>query len=176
MPHRELIYVGPLSAVDSVVDAAGVSHLVTLINQDIEVLTPDTIHPGNHLRLSMNDIDQPRDGLVPPNRKHVGDLIDFVVSWDRSGPMLIHCWAGISRSTAAAYIALCTFNPGISEQAIAKKLRAASPKATPNRRLVSIADEILERDGRMTTAVDAIGRGEMAFEGSVFSLPAQLPA
>lgn len=174
MPHREIIYVGPLSAVHSVVDAAGVSHLMTLINNDIEVERPESIPPENHLRLSMNDISEPREGLVPPSHKHVGELIDFAVSWDRSGPMLIHCWAGISRSTAAAFITLCTLNPNMDEHVIAKRLRAASPKATPNRRLVSIADEILGREGRMDVAVQAIGQGEMAFEGTVFSLPARL--
>lgn len=174
--NRDIIYVGPLSAVDTVVRSAGVSHLVTLINGETMIETPPPIVPENHLRLAMNDICEPQPGLVPPSEHHVGELIDFAITWDRSGPMLIHCWAGISRSTAAAFITLCALNPRLDEQRIARRLRAASPKATPNRRLVALADAMLDRDGRMLAAIDAIGRGEMALEGTVFSLPARIPA
>jgi len=172
----EIIYVGPLSAVASTVEASGVGYLVTLINDQTMVETPDSIEPHRHLRLAMNDISVPQLGLVPPNDSHVHELIDFVAGWNRQFPMLIHCWAGISRSTAAAFIALCVLNPGIDEKRIAQTLRAASPTATPNKRLVLLADGLLKRDGRMTRAVDAIGYGEMTMEGALFQLPARMAA
>jgi predicted protein tyrosine phosphatase len=84
--------------------------------------------------------------------------------------MLIHCWAGISRSTAAAYTALCLFRPQADEETLAQELRAASPSATPNRLIVSLADEVLGRQGRMVKAVAGIGRGADAFEGTPFIL------
>ena len=84
--------------------------------------------------------------------------------------MLIHCWAGISRSTAAAYTALCMLRPDSDEEALARELRAASPSATPNRLIVSLADDILGRDGRMVKAIAGIGRGADAFEGTPFIL------
>ena len=49
-------------------------------------------------------------------------------------------------------------------------MRAASPFASPNSRLVAIGDALLGREGRMVSAVEAIGRGEMAFESVPFSL------
>lgn len=122
----------------------------------------------------MNDISEPQRGLVPPNDSHVRELIDFVVDWDRQLPLLIHCWAGISRSTAAAYITLCALNPGIDENHLAHTLRAASPTATPNTRLVLLADGLLKRNGRMARAVEEIGRGETTMEGAPFQLPARL--
>ena len=54
--------------------------------------------------------------------------------------MLIHCWAGISRSTAAAYVALCALNPHADERTLANRLRSASPQASPNPRIVALAD------------------------------------
>lgn len=171
---REIIYVGPLSAVDHAIHESGVSHLMTLINDQAMINTPPTIVPDNHLRLAMNDIAEPQPGLVPPSEGHVSELIDFAIAWDRKAPMLIHCWAGISRSTAAAFISLCALNPNIEEHRIAQAIRNASPTATPNRRLVQFADSVLERDGRMTGAVEAIGRGEMTMEGALFSLPARI--
>ena len=170
----ETIYVGPLSAVASTVQASGVGYLVTLMNDQTMIETPDSIDPRRHLRLAMNDISEPQPGLVPPDDSHVQELIDFVAGWNRESPMLIHCWAGISRSTAAAYIALCALNPGIDEQHIAQTLRAASPTATPNKRLVLLADGLLTRNGRMTRAVEGIGRGESTLEAPVFQLPARM--
>lgn len=83
---------------------------------------------------------------------------------------MIHCFAGISRSTAAAFISACALAPQANEGAIARSLRAAAPSATPNARLVALADELLGREGRMIEAVRAIGRGADAFEGQPFTL------
>jgi predicted protein tyrosine phosphatase len=97
-------------------------------------------------------------------------MLAFFQSWQREAPMLIHCWAGISRSTAAAFTALCMFRPQADEEELALELRRASPSATPNRLIVSLADDILGRQGRMVKAVEKIGRGADAFEGTPFIL------
>lgn len=167
------IFVSPLSLVQTTVADARVSHLVTLINGETLIDTPPSIGRDRHLRLSMNDICEPHDGLVVPCEDHVGELIQFARDWDQQAPLLIHCWAGISRSTAAAFISLCALNPETDERSLARALRGASPTATPNRRLVALADNVLSRQGRMTAAVEQIGRGTFAEEGQVFSLPAR---
>jgi predicted protein tyrosine phosphatase len=172
----ESIYVAPLSLVETTVADANVSHLVTLINGETLISTPPSIVPDRHLRLAMNDICEPQPGLVLPCETHVADLITFARDWDRQAPLLIHCWAGISRSTAAAFISLCALNPEGSELELARALRRASPTAYPNRLLVALADEILTRDGRMINAVEEIGRGKIAEEAEVFALPALLAA
>jgi predicted protein tyrosine phosphatase len=170
---EEIIYVGPLSAVASTVEASGVGYLVTLMNDQMMVERPPSIEPERHLRLVMNDISEPMKGLVPPNDSHVRELIEFVVDWDRRLPILIHCWAGISRSTAAAFITMCALNPGIDEEQLAQTLRTASSTATPNKRLILLADGLLKRDGRMSRAVKGIGRGVSTSEGIPFQLPAR---
>jgi predicted protein tyrosine phosphatase len=173
---RETIYVAPLSLVETTVQDARVSHLVTLINGETSIPTPPSIGPDRHLRLSMNDICEPQPGLVLPCQNHVEDLIRFAREWDRQAPLLIHCWAGISRSTAAAFISLCALNPEGAEHELAWVLRRASPTAFPNRLLVALADEALTRNGRMVAAVEEIGRGKIAEEAVVFALPALLAA
>jgi predicted protein tyrosine phosphatase len=60
--------------------------------------------------------------------------------------------------------------PEREEDDIARALRQASPIATPNRRLVAVADDILGRRGRMVDAIERIGRGRDAFEGEPFRL------
>ena len=97
-------------------------------------------------------------------------IIAFLQAWDRQSPVLIHCWAGISRSTASAYTALCMLRPKADEEELAFELRAASPSATPNRLIISHTDALLGRQGRMSRAIEKIGRGESAFEGTPFIL------
>ena len=66
---------------------------------------------------------------------------------------------GVSRSPAAALIAALAANPELDDAELAQDLRRASPQATPNTRLIEIADVALARAGRLVSAVKAIGRG-----------------
>jgi predicted protein tyrosine phosphatase len=93
-----------------------------------------------------------------------------VRGWDRRAPLVVHCFAGISRSTASAFAAVCALNPQRDEDDIAQALRHASPTATPNIRIVSLADRLLGRDGRMIAAIETIGRGALAAEATPFKL------
>ena len=165
-----MIIVGPLSKVQPLIDEHGVRHVVTLLAPNTPHDMPAGIAADRHLKLYFHDIIQAMDGHTPPSAGDAERLIGFLESWDRADPMLIHCWAGISRSTAAAYTALCMFRPQADEVALAQELRAASQSATPNRLIVSLADEVLGRNGRMVKAIEGIGRGADAFEGTPFVL------
>ena len=118
----------------------------------------------------MDDIIEPLDGYVAPADEHLTRLIEFVRGWDRAKPLVVHCYAGISRSTAGAFVTVCALNPQRSELAIAQALRHASATATPNLRIVLLADRMLGRQGRMTAAIETIGRGTVAVEGDPFRL------
>lgn len=143
----------------------------------IGILAPETAHPvfpslaeDKRLRLSFNDINAPTEGMTAPSDSDVERLISFVKVWDRKSPMLVHCWAGISRSTATAFAAMCILRPDEDEMSLAAELRAASASATPNRLITAKMDEALGREGRMLRAVESIGRGAEAFSGSAFTL------
>jgi len=165
-----MIHVCSLSRLHSTVKKTGARHVVTLLGVDDQLERPAEVSAQNHLFLRMHDINEPLEGHVVPHAEHVASLIAFVRSWDRGTPLVVHCWAGISRSTAAAFVAACTLNPERDERDIAWAIRRASPTATPNLRIVSLADEMLERDGRMVAAIEAIGRGQLAGEGVPFRL------
>jgi predicted protein tyrosine phosphatase len=165
-----MIHVCSLARLYDTVEETGALHIVTLLKDTDRVARPKTIPEANHLVLGMDDICVAMDGYVIPCDEHVTRLIEFVRGWDRAKPMVVHCYAGISRSTAGAYVAACALNPRRDEMAIARELRRASPTATPNARIVSLADRVLGRDGRMVAAIDSIGRGEMAYEGTPFRL------
>jgi predicted protein tyrosine phosphatase len=164
------IHVCALSRIHATVEATGARALVTLINIRGLVVRPSPIHPDAHLVLGMSDIIAPTEGEILPAEAHVRELLAFVEKWDRANPLIIHCYAGVSRSTAAAFIAACALDPARAEHEIAWRIRALSPTATPNSMLVEIADGLMNRAGRMNAAVSAIGRGVECFEGVPFAL------
>ena len=165
-----MIHVCSLARLHATVEETGALHVVTLLKDTDRVERPKRVAEANHLILGMDDIAAPMEGYVIPGEEHVTRLIEFVRGWDRARPMVVHCFAGISRSTAGAYVAACVLNPRRDEWAIARALRSASATATPNPRIVSLADRMLGRDGRMVAAIDSIGRGEMAYEADPFRL------
>ncbi len=168
--HPASVCVCSLSRLAGTAEASGASHMITLINAGTPVERPAQIAAERHLFLGFNDIVTPLEGMTPPGTEHVEELIAFAESWHREAPLLIHCWAGISRSTAAAFITVCALNPRRDEEELAASLRAAAPSATPNARLVELADDLLGRQGRMSQAVHGIGRGDFAAEGDPFAL------
>jgi predicted protein tyrosine phosphatase len=163
-----MIIVSPLSKVQALVDQHKVSHVVSLLGPDTPHRNFTGITAPRHLKLTFHDIIAPAEGFTAPQAQDVENLLGFLRGWNRQGPMLIHCWAGISRSTAAAFTAMCHYHPETDELTLAKQLRTLSHVATPNRRIVAFADDIMGRRGRMVDAVDAIGRGEDAYEGVIF--------
>ena len=164
------LHVCSLALIEETVAVTGARSLVTLLSPGTPVQRPAAIAPERHLYLAISDIIAPIPGQVLPEPVHLDAFLDFVHEWDRAEPMVIHCYAGVSRSTAAAFIAACALNPARDEYEVARAIRAASPTATPNARLVALADNRLEREGRMNEAILAIGRGEDCFEGTPFAL------
>ena len=167
------IHVCSLARVPHTVAETGASHLVTLINLGTPVERPASIAAERHLFLGINDIIEPMEGMIHPAEEHVATLLDFVRGWNQEKPIVVHCFAGISRSTAAAFITLCALRPERDETEIAAQIRKLSPPATPNLLLVRLADHVLGRGGRMVSAIEAIGRGHEAFEGHPFALTLQ---
>lgn len=144
--------------------------MLTVMKNVAQVRTPPQIEPDRHLKLDFSDIIRPEPGEVMASEEHIEALLAFARNWDRLDPMVVHCYAGVSRSTASAFIIACVLRPDISEKIWAMRLRAASPTATPNLHLVGLADTVLGRRGRMVAAIEGIGRGEDCFEGIPFSL------
>jgi len=151
-----------LSEVERIIAARRPSHMITLLDPASMIETPAGLAAERHLRLGVNDIAEPMEGLTLPGQRAVADILAFGRAWDASAPMLVHCWAGVSRSTAAAFVIACERSAPGKEGDIARAMREAAPHATPNRRIVALADGMLGRQGRMVEAVEAIGIGEYA--------------
>jgi len=155
-----------LADVDSVARLHRPAGVVSLLNPD-QTAAPI---PGDPPRLVLrfNDIDAPRDGLVAPDADTIARLLTFAEGAPSDARLLMHCWMGISRSPAAAFIVACARDPSRPEALIAAALRQVAPSVTPNPLLVRLADEQLGRSGRMNAAILSIGRGSDAAVGAPF--------
>jgi len=169
-----MIHVSPLSALDSVTAKLQNYDLLTLLSPDTPQSDWSRFACERHIRLAFHDIIEPMPGLVVPDRDIMRAVLDFGRNSESQRALLIHCWAGISRSSAAAFVIACDRNPGF-ERDIASELRRRAPSATPNRLMVRLADELLERHGRMVEAIEGIGRGAEAREGEPYVLPLKWP-
>lgn len=161
------LVVGPERRFEAACALAGPSDLLLLRSPDAAD-APGVSHPGRRLELRFNDIAGPRSGLVAPDPA----LLRRILAFGREASTLtILCFAGVSRSTAAAYVLACqAAGPG-EELRLAKALRRLSPAATPNPLMVALGDAALGRGGRMVRAVEGVGRGAEAFEGPLFEWP-----
>ena len=73
----------------------------------------------------------------------------------RSGKLLVHCEAGVSRSTAVALIIYaCWLGPGREHEAM-RRVIGQRPQAIPNQRMVRLADHLLQLGGRLLEARNA---------------------
>lgn len=164
------LIVGPLEHVPWLCEAHRPSHLVSWLSPPAEA--PEialTFPTERRLLLASHDVTFETEGFQAPSDHDVARLLAFAAGWDGAQPMLVHCWAGVSRSTAAAYAIACARSTR-PELELARALRQASPGATPNPLIVALADARLRRDGRMIEAVAQIGRGAEVFLGAPFEL------
>jgi predicted protein tyrosine phosphatase len=177
------IIVCPLAYVERVARERRPSHILTLLNPGhetdwplvdayAEALTADGLMAREHLRLEVYDITEETEGMVLPDESIVRRVIDFGRTWDAHETILVHCYAGISRSTASAFILACEKNPHAPEREIARELRRRSPTAFPNLRIVSLADDVLGRRGRMVDAINAMGPADWEQSAEPFELKA----
>ncbi len=165
-----MIYVCSLEEMPQHAHALCPSHLVSVVAPEEQPPTPPGIHADRHLRLGIHDISEPIGGQILPDTDHVATLIEFIRGWRAEAPLLMHCVAGISRSMAAALIAL-NLKTGECEVEAACRMRQIAPHARPNRRMIALADRLLGRDGRLVAACEAMGPAEPRSLGPLVGFP-----
>ena len=106
-----MIHVCSLAALPDTVKVTGASHVLTVMANVAQVQRPESVLEANHLKVQMDDITEQMDGFLAPSDAHIEQVLNFVRGWDRSAPLVVHCYAGISRSTASAFAAACMLNP-----------------------------------------------------------------
>lgn len=113
--------------------------------------------PHHRLTLRFHDIIVDQRGMELPQPQHVEAIAAFGEELDNAGEsvrhLIVHCHAGISRSTAALATLLARHTEQGDEPAIFAHLRSIRPQAWPNSRMIGFADELLGRQGQLTAAL-----------------------
>ncbi len=135
----------------------GVTHVLSIL--DPEWPDPEAFsafEPHFRAIFRFHDAIEPDQGIVLPAKADVEAILAFGRDAGDERHLLIHCHAGISRSTAAMLMILAQAHPDESEDAVVERLLKIRPQAWPNSRMIGFADERLGRGGRLATAVDRI--------------------
>jgi predicted protein tyrosine phosphatase len=146
---------------------ARVSHVLSILDPDWPV--PEAFGSfGEHERLELrfHDVIEEAPGVLPPREEHVHQLLafgrDLLAEPRPAAHLLVHCHAGISRSTAAMALILAQALPTIPAGAILGEVLRIRPKAWPNLRLIEMGDALLARRGEMVVAAREIYRHQLA--------------
>lgn len=137
------------------------THLLSLEDPETPKETPRWFK-GPHRQLLFHDVESPQEavmtGATAPTRENVAEILRFgrqclEASRKRQVHLLVHCFAGISRSTAASFaLAAQALGPGRAGEAL-EYVRLARPEAMPNALIVQHADHLLARGGEMVRAL-----------------------
>jgi predicted protein tyrosine phosphatase len=141
----------------------GVTHVLSILDPEWpEPSSFQAFDPHFRTILRFHDTIEPDPGVLLPQKADVEAILAFGRDAGEAGCVLIHCHAGISRSTAAALTILSQAHPREGEDAIAERLIEIRPQAWPNSRMIALADELLDRRGRLIAATGAIYARQLA--------------
>lgn len=137
----------------------GVTHVLSILDPgwpEPEPLRVFDVH--RRLKLNFHDITEPTAGWIAPERWDVELLLAFGREFSRptdNKPIhaLVHCHAGVSRSTAAAILLLAQHHPERAADEAVGVVARLRPRAWPNLRMVEFGDALLRRDGAIVAAV-----------------------
>jgi predicted protein tyrosine phosphatase len=131
----------------------GVTHVLSIL--DPEWPDPEAFQafdPHFRATLRFHDAIEQAPDILLPQRGDVEAILTFGGHAAEAGSLLIHCHAGISRSTAATLMILAQACPHEGEDELAERLLQNRPQAWPNSRMIAFADELLDRRGRLVAA------------------------
>jgi len=147
-------------------NAAGVSHVLSILDPGWPV--PDAFGEfGEHARLELrfHDIIEETPGMIAPGEGHVGQLLgfgrDLAAEPPKGAHLLVHCHAGVSRSTASMILILAQALPEMQAADIAQHVLRIRPQAWPNLRIIELGDAMTGRDGEIVAAARTLYRKQL---------------
>ena len=138
-------------------EGVGVTHVLSILDPDWpEPAAFEAFGPHFRATFRFHDVIEPAPGVVAPKKTDVEAILAFARDVGEISHLLIHCHAGVSRSTAAMLMILAQAHARASEDSLVDRLVKIRPQAWPNSRMVAFADELLGRNGRLTAALGAL--------------------
>ena len=142
----------------------GVSHVVSILDPEWPV--PEAFGAfGEHAKLELrfHDVIEAHGGeIVVPQPEHVESLLAFGRHLQTNAHLLVHCHAGVSRSTASMALILAQACPDLPGAVIFDAVVRKRPRAWPNLRIVELGDALLGRNGALIAAAAEVYRRQLA--------------
>ena len=137
------------------------SHVLSILDPDWPV--PEAFGSwGEHrkLELRFNDIIEETPGMIAPQAADIARVLAFGrdMQGERGSHLVVHCHAGISRSTASMALILAQARPDATAEAVLRMVYGIREKAWPNLRMVALGDEMLRRGGALVAAASRLHR------------------
>jgi predicted protein tyrosine phosphatase len=138
----------------------GVTHVLSVLDPERE--DPPIFGnyaPHERTILRFHDVIEDKEGRPAPTKADVEAILAYGESLiesrldRRDGHLLVHCHMGVSRSTAAMIALMAQCEPDRDEDSIFTTIREMRPIAWPNSVMIAYADELLGREGRLTSAL-----------------------
>jgi predicted protein tyrosine phosphatase len=144
----------------------GASHVLSILDPDWPV--PEAFGSfGEHkkLELRFHDVIEEEAGRAPPQKEDVVRLLEFgrdlMAEPPEDAHLLVHCHAGISRSTASMALILAQGLRDLSARQVLQEVLRVRPKAWPNLRIIELGDALLSQNGEMIAAAIEIYRRQL---------------
>jgi predicted protein tyrosine phosphatase len=154
-----LLKVGGLHTIDRDLPSFRPTHLLGILDPAMPEPPAYDRHGGEHERLLLRFHDSEAGVDDGPTGEHVRTMLEWIdrtLSRDGdSSRVFIHCHAGASRSTAAAFLALVRQRGVDAADAAFAELLRLTNKPWPNRAIVQLADAALGARGRLLAPLDA---------------------
>jgi predicted protein tyrosine phosphatase len=147
----------------------GVSHVLSILDPSAPAL-PVFGSFGEHERVELrfDDIIEDLPDKVAPRRHDVEEILafgrDLLGEPSSRAHLLVHCHAGVSRSTAAMTLILAQARPDLGGDAIAAEVLRIRSRAWPNLRIIELGDTLLGRGGAIVAAVSRLYREQLRLQ------------
>ena len=135
----------------------GASHVLSILDPIAPV--PEAFGAfGEHAKLELrfDDVIEDMPGMIAPQPDHVAQILafgrDLLAEPRPQAHLLVHCHAGISRSTAAMALLIAQALPEQDAATVLAAVHAIREKAWPNLRLIEMGDAALGRGGLLVAA------------------------
>ena len=152
-PTEHMITLSKIGWETYAVEIMEAEYLISLLSPYSMIPTPSMVDSDKHLKLEVDDIEFPVEGMRHPHVEHVRALLEFGRDFDEETEIVVHCYMGRSRSAAALLLLLVQQNPGRIQDVIDMVYREAL-HIKPNGLLVKLGDAELGCEGELIDAVN----------------------